>query len=230
MPRTKTQKKRGVGKGDRTKLSYADIRAAELALQEVEHLYAHGVAFDTETTGLGKWCEIWEIAAYDIATGQLLISTLVHPSQYATWEPTAFDMMIAGGITRSMLEGAPPWEEVEEAFRRKLDGRLLVAWSADAKGQEPFDRRLMSQSRRARGYPMLTDGNMTVTNVKPLHRAIRKREYEQIRKFVPATIRGLSRAARVEGLAFSGKEHRAQADAEMVTKIVRKLVTPVIFD
>jgi hypothetical protein len=69
----------------------------ERALAEIEQLYAHGAAWDTETTGLGEQAEIWEVAVYDILDGGLLFESFVQPmAPLDQWEPEAFVM--AGGI------------------------------------------------------------------------------------------------------------------------------------
>ncbi len=94
------------------------------------------VVIDTETTGIGKSDRIVEIAAVTISpqTGEVVdeFETLVNPERDIG--PTSIH-----GITPSMVETAPTFEEIATALARRLTGAILVAHNL------PFDLRMLSQ-------------------------------------------------------------------------------------
>ena len=94
------------------------------------------VVIDTETTGLGKLDRIVEIAAITInpQTGEIIdeFETLVNPERDIG--PTSIH-----GITPSMVETAPTFEEIATALARRLTGAVLVAHNLS------FDVRMLKQ-------------------------------------------------------------------------------------
>ena len=94
------------------------------------------VVIDTETTGLGKLDRIVEIAAITInpQTGEIIdeFETLVNPERDIG--PTSIH-----GITPSMVETAPTFEEIATALARRLTGAILVAHNLS------FDVRMLKQ-------------------------------------------------------------------------------------
>ena len=94
------------------------------------------VVVDTETTGIGKADRIVEIAAITISpqTGEIVdeFETLVNPERDIG--PTSIH-----GITSSMVEAAPTFEEIATALARRLTGAILVGHNLS------FDARMLSQ-------------------------------------------------------------------------------------
>src|SRR5690606_3531044 len=94
------------------------------------------VVIDTETTGLHHDAAIVEVAAVDLATGQVLVDTLVSPDGAA---------MEAGarrrhGITDAELATAPKWPEVWPHLAEAVAGKVVLAYNAD------FDRRMIGRA------------------------------------------------------------------------------------
>ena len=94
------------------------------------------VVVDTETTGLGKFDRIVEIAAITInpQTGEIIdeFETLVNPERDIG--PTSIH-----GITPSMVETAPTFAEIATALARRLTGAVLVGHNL------AFDVRMLQQ-------------------------------------------------------------------------------------
>ena len=97
---------------------------------------SHLTVIDCETTGLGRHDRIVEIAVVTLDP--------------QTWEPTdEYDTLInperdvgpvgVHGITATMVEAAPMFDEVAAALRRRLHGSILVAHNL------PFDARMLRQ-------------------------------------------------------------------------------------
>ena len=97
---------------------------------------SHLTVIDCETTGLGRHDRIVEIAVVTLDP--------------QTWEPTdEYDTLInperdvgpvgVHGITATMVEAAPMFDEVAAALRRRLHGSILVAHNL------PFDARMLQQ-------------------------------------------------------------------------------------
>ena len=94
------------------------------------------VVIDTETTGLGKSDRIVEIAAITIdpKTGEIIdeFETLVNPQRDIG--PTSIH-----GITPSMVEAAPTFDEIATALARRLTGAILAGHNLS------FDVRMLFQ-------------------------------------------------------------------------------------
>jgi DNA polymerase-3 subunit epsilon len=94
------------------------------------------VVVDVETTGLGKADRIVEIAAVvlDGSTLEVLdeYDTLINPMRDVG--PTAIH-----GVTASMVEAAPTFQDVAISLGNILDGRILVAHNIS------FDKRFVNQ-------------------------------------------------------------------------------------
>jgi len=88
------------------------------------------VLLDTETADLeGPVCEI---AVVDVATGQVLLDTVVDPGM-----PIAGAAQDVHGIAEVELAGAPLWPEVAAALMEVTEGRVIVAYQAE------YDRRVV---------------------------------------------------------------------------------------
>jgi len=94
------------------------------------------VVVDVETTGLGKADRIVEIAAVVLDGSSLEVldeyDTLINPMRDVG--PTAIH-----GVTASMVEAAPTFEDVAISLANILDGRILVAHNIG------FDKRFVHQ-------------------------------------------------------------------------------------
>ena len=94
------------------------------------------VVIDTETTGFGRHDRIVEVSAVTLDPGSLEITdeydTLINPER---------DMGAVGvhGVTASMVEAAPTFQEVGAALARRLQGAVLVAHNL------AFDERMLRQ-------------------------------------------------------------------------------------
>lgn len=103
------------------------------SLQSAEYL-----AVDVETNGLGgDRCELTEIGTVLVGGGELhdTWESLVRPAQPLTRGIERFT-----GITQSMVDAAPPPEEVLPEIARSMEGRVLVAHNAS------FDARVLRQA------------------------------------------------------------------------------------
>jgi len=92
------------------------------------------VFLDTETTGLGKWAEIVDIAIV-AADGEVLLNQLVQPVR-----PIPVEAMFVHGISNDHVREAPSWGEIADRVRGLLDGRTVVAYNSS------FDRIMIEQS------------------------------------------------------------------------------------
>lgn len=110
-----------------------------------EWLEASCLFLDTETTGLGRSAEICEIALLE-TNGQILIQTLVRPTQ-----PIPYEVTIIHGISDEDVADAPTFREVWEELKQALEGRPIIAYNA------PFDERMLFQSAQAHGINWLDD-------------------------------------------------------------------------
>ena len=150
------------------------------------------VVFDTETTGLGKFDRVVEIAAItmDPHTGEIIdeFETLINPER--DLGPTSIH-----GITASMVEAAPTFEEVAAAIGRRLTGAILVAHNLS------FDTRMLEQE-----YARL--------NV----------EFEPGNGYCTLRATGLKLASACTKLGVSMAEaHRAYDDARATALLLRKI-------
>ena len=94
------------------------------------------VVFDTETTGLGRFDRVVEIAAItmDPRTGEIIdeFETLINPERDIG--PTSIH-----GITASMVETAPTFAEIAVALGRRITGAVLVGHNLS------FDAKMLKQ-------------------------------------------------------------------------------------
>ena len=104
---------------------------------------AEFVALDTETNGLGgELCEITEVGAVLVGGGELheTYDSLVRPER-----PLSRGIERFTGITQGMVDGAPTPAEVLPEVAELLEGRVLIAHSAN------FDRRVLDRRSSAPG-------------------------------------------------------------------------------
>lgn len=101
------------------------------------------VILDTETTGIGPFDEIVQIALISW-NGATLLDTLVKP---ARGSGIPEDATAIHGITNALVKDAPNWGEIEPTIINLLNLCPNVITYNSA-----FDSRLMNQSSRLSGY------------------------------------------------------------------------------
>jgi DNA polymerase-3 subunit epsilon len=167
----------------------ACIGSVELLEQPVAG--AEFVALDTETNGLGgELCELTEVGAVLVGGGELheTFDSLVRPER-----PLSRGIQRFTGITQGMADGAPAPAHVLPEVASLLEGRVLVAHSAQ------FDKRVLRQAFERVGLDWPAPPTLCTVQLA--------------RKFAPlARRRGLAPLA--EGLGIEVHEvHRALPDA-----------------
>src|SRR4051794_22578934 len=177
------------------------VRKERYLLRVIDHAHplssAEFLAVDTETNGLGgDACEVTEIGAVLVGGGEL----------HDRWEtlcavraPLSRGIQRFTGITQAMVDEAPAAETTLPELAELLDGRVLVAHSAQ------FDRRVLAQTFRRAGIewpdpPVLC----TVALARKLHPLARQRK-----------LRPLAESLGIE-VEIS---HRALADAETCARV-----------
>lgn len=155
------------------------------------------IALDTETTGLGPYDVVIEIAMID-AQGNVLADTTIAPSRPVTAKSTRVH-----GMSAEELVDAPPWPTVWPDLQRHLKARPIVAWNA------AFDLRLLRQTCVRHGLPL------SVRRILCLQQAFRDRH--------PVTRPTLAAACLALGIA-ERPNHRARGDAEVTRQVAWKLI------
>src|SRR5215471_2455226 len=113
---------------------YAADKAAAVHWARDLLALADFIVLDTETTGLGIWSEVIQIAVID-PTGAALLDTLVKPTREIEAGATAIH-----GITAEVVAAAPTFAEVYPLLCKAIAGRRVVIYNAD------FDRSMLFQS------------------------------------------------------------------------------------
>ncbi len=153
---------------------------------------------DVETTGLGSWDEVVEIAVVD-TTGALRFAAPVLP--VGSISRQASDVH---GLTMAKLRrlDAKPWPVRYPELRALLDGRLIIGWNVS------FDVRMIRQTC---GQYNLRPPSITTGDILKLYKqhGPRRNRYS------------LGDVMKAEGLAFEGTAHRAESDARAVLEILR---------
>lgn len=161
------------------------------------------IVLDTETTGLGDYAEIVEIAILD-DQGNALLNTLIKPSH------TIPDEVIAiHGITNEMVADAPTWPDIQQRVADILTAAIVYAYNAS------FDVGMLQQTNDISGNPV----------------NIRTWRYTQcvMAEFVEKNKIGyphysLANAARDYGITFDGlTPHRAASDCAVTLDVLRAL-------
>jgi DNA polymerase III epsilon subunit-like protein len=108
----------------------ARIEAVEWARAVVRNPF---VVLDTETTGLGTWDRIVEVAVID-ETGKVLLNTLVNPGMLI---PP--DVITIHGITNEMVREQPLFSDIAPQLEEILFGKPVVIYNVG------FDKRFLSR-------------------------------------------------------------------------------------
>ncbi|MHB1570174.1 MAG: exonuclease domain-containing protein, partial [Solirubrobacteraceae bacterium] len=169
-----------------------------VALLDAALAGAELVAIDTETNGLaGDDCELTEVGAVLVGGGELHDR---YSSLCRCAAPLRRGIQRLTGITQTMVDEAPPPEEVLPGLAEMLAGRVMVAHNA------PFDLRVLRQAFARAGLewpapPVLCTAAMART-LLPLQRR-----------------RGLGVLADALGIEVR-TAHRALADAETCGRVL----------
>ncbi|MEM9292734.1 MAG: 3'-5' exonuclease [Acidobacteriota bacterium] len=155
------------------------------------------LALDTETTGLGPYDEIIEIALVN-SQGRVALHSLVAPSRPITAKSTALHGLDAEAVT-----GAPTWRQLYPRIAPLLRSTPIVAWNA------AFDLRLLRQSCARYHLPF------TAPRILCLRAAYRERH-----SLTTATLQAASLAL---GLPVR-PTHRALPDAQVAQLAARVLM------
>jgi DNA polymerase III epsilon subunit family exonuclease len=184
---------------DGTALARTVFKAAQiLTARKFEGTFTDYTAFDIESTGLAKNCEIVEIAAVRVRKGRPVAEfhSLVKPR--VPIEPAATNIH---GIDAAKVADAPYFEQIWAAFREFVGDDVLVAHNG-----EDFDFPVVR--RMARGLP----GVHTLATYDSMPLA-----YE----ITPASHR-LEDLARQYGIP-TGRSHSALDDARCLAGVFAKL-------
>ncbi|MBV9194826.1 MAG: 3'-5' exoribonuclease [Solirubrobacterales bacterium] len=163
---------------------------------------AEFLVVDTETNGLAREdCELTEVGTVLVGGGEL-------HDRWASLSrcqaPLRRGIQRFTGITQSMVDAAPPLEEIIPIVDRNLRNRVMVAHNA------PFDRRVLRQAFERAGMawpnPPVICTAALARSLLPLQRA-----------------RGLSALAGALGVEFHAV-HRALADAETCARVLCALL------
>ena len=155
---------------------------------------------DTETTGLHKRAEVIEVVAVD-TTGEVRFTSFSMPQDPI---PTAASNI--HGLTRPYLKKARamPWPHVQIRLAPILEqARILIAWNA------PFDRRLLEQTAARH--------ELQFGFAPPWRDALR--DYKRFCSGLNSY--SLGNVMKAEGLRFSGRAHRAEADCRAVLSVMQ---------
>lgn len=168
------------------------------ALDELDY-----VVVDVETTGSSpdRGDRVTEIAAVEVTGGRVAdeFCTLVDPGR-----PIPDWIARMTGITRDMVEDAPPFEEVAAEVRDRLEGRIFVAHNV------PFDWRFVSAEMR-RASSVLPEGPRLCT-------------LRLARRALPDLPRkGLDAVTRHYGVEIEDR-HRAAGDARATARVLLRLL------
>ena len=155
---------------------------------------------DTETTGVGPGAKVIEVVAVD-TTSALRVSELA-----LLVGRVSIDSWQVHGLTEDALHalGAGAWPDVHETLAAALrKAERVVAWSAD------FDARVLAQT-----VPIynLSLPDARWADVRPAYREARPEDRHR-----------LADAMQCEGLAWTGRQHRAEPDCRAVLAVMPRI-------
>ncbi len=192
--------------------------------QEVaKWLIETAVFFDTETTGLGADDRVIEIAVVDGKTGDTLVNTLINTPREIDEEAQEIH-----GISNEMLIGAPSMDMIlEDSVAEIMADRPASAFSLD------FDRRLIAQSCERHYYNLFEPdkwdqgkafgARLDVCAMELANRHLIKDHGEWKADEACFKRMSLARCCEIAGVEFTGKAHRALADARATRDLIKKI-------
>ena len=158
------------------------------------------VMLDFETTGLSPegGDRITEVAALRIAGGQI-VERYVSLVNCGVRVPSFITQLT--GITQAMVDGAPPAAEIVPALIDFIGDDVLAAHNAS------FDEKFLKAEGRMLGHDCRHSG--VVCSLKLARRVLPGQPSYK-----------LGELARRLGITFSGRAHRAEADAEVAAHLL----------
>ncbi|CZZ88985.1 exonuclease domain-containing protein [Enterobacter hormaechei] len=179
------------------------------------------VVIDTETTGLGEYAEIIEIAIINMR-GEVLLDTLVKPTQPIPPEVTEINH-----ITNEMVADAPAWCDVFPMVLAIITHHKWLAWNSG------FDARMLEQTcfftevfpENHPYYAAAVTSRIHTSHIDA--KAVYDQWYGEFDEKRKAFKRqSLTTAAARHGVSVEGA-HRALADCKMVLAVLQKVGSPV---
>jgi len=178
----------------------------EVCIETARHWLKHkALVVDTETTGLGNRDQIVSIAVIEVATGAVLVDSLVRPTGTIPAAATAVH-----GITDEMVEDAPYIDELQ--LENILAGRTIIAYSAD------FDERMLRQSFEANGLNEYPVADWVCAKLLYAEFAGEWNEYRNSWKW-----HKLADACKKMQIEFTGTQHSAVGDAQATLALVKAI-------
>lgn len=179
------------------------------------------VIIDTETTGLGEYAEIIEIAIINMC-GEVLLDTLVKPSIPIPPEATEINH-----ITNEMVANAPSWRDVFPKVLEIIINHKWLAWNSG------FDARMLDQTCLSTGIYAFKNtyyGALITSRIHTSHidaKAVYDQWYGEFdEKRQDFKRQSLTTAAARHGVSVVGA-HRALADCKMVLAVLQKVCDPI---
>ncbi|AAC19079.1 DNA polymerase exonuclease subunit [Escherichia phage N15] len=197
-----------------------NIQKTILAMIMHKWLKSDYVVIDTETTGLGEYAEIIEIAIINMR-GEVLLDTLVKPTKPIPPEVTEINH-----ITNEMVASAPAWCDVFPKVLAIISKHKWLAWNSG------FDARMLEQTCLNTIFLNKNAYYVTamVSRIHTSHidaKAVYDTWYgEYDAKHQAFKRQSLTIAAARHGVLLEGA-HRALADCKMVLAVLQKVCAPV---
>lgn len=165
------------------------------------------IIFDTETTGLGGYAEICEIAIINYRD-EVILNTRVRPKHGIPEDASRIH-----GIRPADVAGAPTLGEVlDDTLLKLLQENAIGIYNAD------FDLRMLHQSGAAISRPDIIDASLNATCLMDLYARYAGDWSEYHASY---TWQSLAAAARQCRLKWDGVAHSALADARMSLQVLR---------
>jgi len=166
---------------------------------------------DTETTGLDSESEIVEIAIIN-CRGEVLLNSLVKPVNAIPAEATAIH-----GITNSMVENAPAWEQLHNQALDLILDEGFIAYNSE------YDARLIRQSAAISGLNLSGD-QVALESCHDCAMLLYAEYFGQWdEKRNNFKWQRLTAAAEQQGVKVTGSPHRALADCLLTLGVIKAI-------
>lgn len=159
------------------------------------------IVLDTETTGLGPYDQIIELAAVDLQ-GRTLFDMRLQPTV-----PIGPEAELVHGISMGSLEDAPKWPDIADQLREILLGSQVVIYNSQ------FDLAMLRQTAAAFQDSARWLNHLDVTCAMYMAAEI----FGTTNRY--GTI-SLANAVAAAGLQFIGKAHSALGDAQTTAALL----------